>query len=167
MRSPLSEPVCVAPFVTPCLQTDILDIYLPLLADPSTQTSMNIAQLLAAGVRTDAHRTAVTNWLPPSERLKEIKGKRGWEKPDVARVPSRQGGWVVRALVALLGRKDAKVAAFGLLQLCTELTCLMQLQEAVLYAIACLAEENASVAISLAIPSLENEGMHIFAHLRH
>lgn len=120
-------------------QTDILDIYLPLLADPWTQTSMNIAQLLAAGVRTDAHRTAVTNWLLPSERLKEIKGKRGWEKPDVARVPSRQGGWVVRALVALLGRKDAK------------------LQEAVLYAIACLAEENASVAISLAIPSLENE----------
>lgn len=71
---------------------------------------MFIAQLLASGVRTPAHRTTVAEWVPPVERMKEVKGKRGWEKPDIARSPSMPGGWVIRSLTALLQRKDTKVS---------------------------------------------------------
>jgi armadillo repeat-containing protein 8 len=58
----------------------------------------------------------VTDWLPHSDRIKEVKGKRGWEKPDVAKsdAPSRQGGWAVRALVEFVKGKDVKACAgFG------------------------------------------------------
>ncbi|KAI0929233.1 hypothetical protein AcW1_006226 [Taiwanofungus camphoratus] len=113
-------------------QLEVLDIYLPLLVDPSPQTGSSIAQLLASTVRTQAHRTAVSEWLPPTERIKEVKGKRGWEKPDAANSPSRQGGWVARSLTALLQRRDSKF------------------QEAALSAIACLAHDNPTVAAKLA-----------------
>jgi hypothetical protein len=43
--------------------------------------------------------------------MKEIKGKRGWEKPDMTNMnaPSRQGGWVARNLTGLLRSRDGKV----------------------------------------------------------
>ncbi|KAH9930763.1 ARM repeat-containing protein [Fomitopsis serialis] len=120
-------------------QVDILDIYLPLLTEPSLQTSTPIAQLLGSAVRNEEHQAAVADWLPPVERLKEVKGKRGWEKLDATKSPSRQGGWVTRQLTALLQRKDSKV------------------QEAVLGAVACLARDNPTVAAGLAKASPDRE----------
>ncbi|EIW84663.1 ARM repeat-containing protein [Coniophora puteana RWD-64-598 SS2] len=115
------------------LDFDCLDIYLPLLTDKSTQTVTAIAQLIGAVVRCDAHRTLVTDWLPPAERLKEVKGKRGWERSDILHStgPARQGGWVVRHLIALVNGRDTK------------------LQEAALGAIAALAQGNPTVATAL------------------
>ncbi|KIP08711.1 hypothetical protein PHLGIDRAFT_103862 [Phlebiopsis gigantea 11061_1 CR5-6] len=66
------------------------------------------------------------------ERHKEIKGKRGWEKMETAKSPSRSGGWAARQLSALLKRKDVKV------------------QEAALSALSSLARDNPSVAVKLA-----------------
>ena len=93
---------------------EYLDIYLPLLIDTSTQTSTSIAQLLASAVRTAEHRSIVTDWLPSSDRIKEVKGKRGWEKPDTTngKAPGRLGGWVARNLVGLLKSKDIKVCVY-------------------------------------------------------
>lgn len=114
-------------------EVDCLNIYLPLLADPSSQTNIAIAQLISTTVRSDAHRNAVTEWLPPAERSREIKGRRGWEKKEMANSSSsaRQGGWVVRILVNFLQKKDLK------------------LQEAALGAISSLAMENPVVAGTL------------------
>lgn len=79
--------------------------------DTSPQTSTSIAQLLASAVRSEAHREAIASWLPAADRLKEIKGKRGWEKPATnSNAPSRQGGWVARNLTALLRSRDGKVS---------------------------------------------------------
>ncbi|OCH93874.1 ARM repeat-containing protein [Obba rivulosa] len=113
-------------------QSAALDVLLPLLCDPNPQVIISAAQFVASAVRTQAHRAAVSEWLPPSERTKEIKGKRGWEKPGVTKSPSRQGGWVVRVLTSLLHRNNAK------------------LQEAALSALASLAKDNQSVALTLA-----------------
>ena len=43
--------------------------------------------------------------------MKEVKGKRGWEKPDTtnSNAPGRQGGWVARNLINLLRTRDIKV----------------------------------------------------------
>ena len=70
-----------------------------------------IAQLLAFAVRIPKHRVAVTGWLPPAERVKENKGKRGWEVSALvdANSPGRQGGWVVRRLTAMLRSRDFAV----------------------------------------------------------
>ncbi|KAF4608317.1 hypothetical protein EYR40_000661 [Pleurotus pulmonarius] len=113
-----------------------LDVYLPMLVDSSPQTSVSIAQLLASAVRTAEHRDAITDWLPPADRIKESKGKRGWEKPAVvnSNAPSRQGGWVARNLAALLRSRDSK------------------LQEAALYALSALSKDNDKIAMLLARP---------------
>src|ERR1700722_1865160 len=81
-----------------------LDTYLVLLVDTSPQTSTSIAYLLSAAIRNQAHRRTIANWLPRSDRMKEAKGKHGWEKPDTTNVnaPGRQGGWVVRNLTIFL-----------------------------------------------------------------
>jgi hypothetical protein len=112
---------------------DCLNIFLPLLADPSSQTNIAIAQLISTTVRSEAHRNAVIEWLPPAERSKEIKGRRGWEKKEMVNSssPARQGGWVVRLLVNFLQKKDIK------------------LQEAALSALSSLAMENTVVATTL------------------
>ncbi|KAJ7036154.1 ARM repeat-containing protein [Mycena alexandri] len=122
-------------------QPESLDLYLPLLLDPSARVS--IARLLAFAVRNAEHRTAVATWLPPEDRLKEVKTKRGWEKTVASpNAPSRQGGWVCRNLTALIGSKDAK------------------LQEAALWGLASIAKDNANVAAALSktpvdrVPSL-------------
>ncbi|KAJ8522891.1 hypothetical protein ONZ45_g602 [Pleurotus djamor] len=109
-----------------------LDVYLPLL-DSTPQLSISIAQLISSAVRTPEHRNIITEWLPPSDRMKESKGKRGWEKPTAvnSNAPSRQGGWVARSLTALLRSRDSK------------------LQEATLYALASLAKDNDKVAVLL------------------
>lgn len=94
-------------------QIDALDIYLPLLADSSTQVCIAIAQLLASSLRVRTYRLAVSEWLPQSERHKEVKGKRGWEKTESVKSPSRSGGWAARQLSVLLHRKDVKVFIYS------------------------------------------------------
>ncbi|KAH8106958.1 ARM repeat-containing protein [Cristinia sonorae] len=106
-------------------EVEALDVYLPLLEDHSSYASSSTAQLLGAALRSQPHRLAVTNWQPPAERAKEVKGKRGWEKADLKKQTSC---WAVRQLVVLLQKKDVK------------------LQEAALYALAALAKGNRSVA---------------------
>ncbi|KAI0318921.1 ARM repeat-containing protein [Amylostereum chailletii] len=123
-------------------QRDRLDIYLPLLADPSPQTSVSIAQLLGSTLRTPSYRTAVAEWIPPAERGKEPRTpRRGWEKRDTTSVGARQGGWVARSLTTLVCSKDAK------------------LQEAALSALAALAQENYDMASTLAKPSVNAYGV--------
>ncbi|KAJ3526622.1 hypothetical protein NM688_g8238 [Phlebia brevispora] len=113
-------------------ELDALDIYLPLLADSSSQISTSIAQLLASTLRLQPYRTAVSEWIPPNERHKEVRAKRGWEKAEPINPSNKQGGWVAKQLIALLQRKD------------------MKLQEAVLSAMGSLAQDNPSVATKLA-----------------
>ncbi|GLB39316.1 putative ARM repeat-containing protein [Lyophyllum shimeji] len=123
-------------------QLEALDTLLPLLADPgsSPHTATSIAQLLASAIRARHHRTTVSEWLPPPDRAKEVKTRRGWEKTSAVTVgPARQGGWVARQLTALLKSRDVK------------------LQEAALNALAALAKENPDVANALAKPSLDRE----------
>ena len=85
---------------------------LPLLESSTPAIRLYIAQLLAFGVRIPKHRTAVTDWLPPADRMKEHKGKRGWEVTALidANSPGRQGGWVMRQLAGMLNSKDFVVS---------------------------------------------------------
>ncbi|KAJ7231249.1 armadillo-type protein [Mycena rebaudengoi] len=137
-------------------QTDSLDLYLPLLLTSShpqahTAPAACIAHLLAATLRTPAHRRAVADWLPPADRAlpatpptptaapkrgweTTTPSKRGWEKPQPGTAQPPHQGWVVRALVALLGGRDAK------------------LQESALSALAALARDNPPVAAGLLVP---------------
>lgn len=86
-------------------------MYLPLLESPTPMIKLYVAQLLAFAVRVPKHRVVVTDWLPPAERVKESKGKRGWEVSALidANSPGRQGGWVMRSLAAMLRSKDFAV----------------------------------------------------------
>jgi hypothetical protein len=92
-------------------QVSSLDVWLHFLVSSSTQVSISIAWILASCVRNQRHRDAVTQWLPPADRSKETKGKRGWERPDVgnSNAPGRGGGWLARNLGSLYKRKDLKV----------------------------------------------------------
>ncbi|KAI0306232.1 ARM repeat-containing protein [Multifurca ochricompacta] len=116
-------------------QIEVLDLYLPLLTDSSTQASMSIAQLLGAALRAPSHRTTVAEWVPSAERSRETsRGRRRWERPE-AIAPAQSGnggGWVARHLTTLLRSRDVKV------------------QEAALNALAALAKDNHDVAIHLA-----------------
>ncbi|KAI0064492.1 ARM repeat-containing protein [Artomyces pyxidatus] len=124
-------------------QVEVLDIYLPLLVDPSPQTSMSIAQLLGAALRTQNHRAAVAEWTPPADRSKEVRGRRRWEKPDttVPGASGKQGGWAARTLTSLLRSRDSKV------------------QEAALSALAALAKDNYEVAATLAKGIVDRSGV--------
>ncbi|TBU35602.1 ARM repeat-containing protein [Dichomitus squalens] len=113
-------------------QPEVLDVYIPLLVDPSAQVSAAMAQLVASAVRDASHRIRISEWSPLVERSVETKGKRGWEKRDPTKSPSRLGGWIARTLATLLYRKDVK------------------LQEAALSALAALAKDNETLAIRLA-----------------
>ncbi|KAI0636599.1 ARM repeat-containing protein [Trametes polyzona] len=113
-------------------QPEVLDVYIPLLLDPSPQVNTAIAQLLYVAVRSPEHRVSVQEWCPPAERSREAKGKRGWERRDRTTSPSRHGGWMARTLTTLLQRKDVK------------------LQEAVLAALACLVKDSEGLARRLA-----------------
>ncbi|KAJ8496841.1 hypothetical protein ONZ51_g884 [Trametes cubensis] len=113
-------------------QPEILDVYIPLLTDPSPAVSTAIAQLLSVAVRNAEHRARVHEWCPPAERTREAKGKRGWERRDPTTSPSRHGGWITRTLSSLLRRKDVK------------------LQEAALSALANLVRDSDSQARRLA-----------------
>ena len=78
----------------------------------NNDTITSIAQLIGSSVRTESHRAAITNWTPPSERIKEVKGKRGWEKE---KKPDGVGSWVAKGLVGLLTSRDGKVHFFVLM----------------------------------------------------
>ncbi|KAJ7109549.1 armadillo-type protein [Mycena crocata] len=122
-------------------QTESLDLFLPLLVDPSSQTRISIAQLLGFSVRNAEHRSAVSTWLPHEDRLKEVKTKRGWEKTVAsANAPTRQGGWVCRNLTALIHSRDAK------------------LQEAALWGLATIVKDNATIAGALGKTASDRDG---------
>ncbi|SJL09728.1 uncharacterized protein ARMOST_13109 [Armillaria ostoyae] len=120
-----------------------LDIYLPLLVDPSVQTSTSIALLLGSALRTAEHRTAVAEWLPIADRAREVKTKRGWEKTSTnSSSLHRHGGWAARNLSSLLlTSKDYKY------------------QESLLLALAALCKDNATVAVALTKPIAEKDAL--------
>ncbi|KAH8117383.1 hypothetical protein DFH11DRAFT_1007345 [Phellopilus nigrolimitatus] len=128
-------------------QSQALNVYLPLLASSSPFIRLYISQLLAFAVRVPNHRIAVTDWLPPGERLRESKGKRGWEVSALVDVnsPGRSGGWVIRHLTTMLKSKDFKT------------------QEASLYAIAALVKDNTNIALVLSKSPPENKAYHILS----
>ncbi|KAL5511605.1 hypothetical protein ACEPAH_4822 [Sanghuangporus vaninii] len=123
------------------IRTQALDVFLPLLESPTPMIKLYIAQLLAFGVRIPKHRIAVTDWLPPTERVKESKGKRGWEVAALvdANSPGRQGGWVMRQLAGMLNSKD------------------FVQQEVALYAVATLVKDNQTIALVLSKSSSEQK----------
>ncbi|PFH46706.1 hypothetical protein AMATHDRAFT_154006 [Amanita thiersii Skay4041] len=139
--------------------TDSLDVYLPLLStslsspSTSTPTSTSIAQLLASGIRTEAHRTVISEWLPPADRASNSRAankSRRWEKASItasANSPIRYGGWVAMTLSGLLASRDIK------------------LQEAALSALAALAKDNPSVAIPLTKAPLDREGPSVLSKI--
>jgi len=133
-------------------QDEALGIYLPFLEDPSIRIRTLIAELLAFSVRVKKHRTAVTDWIPPEERTRTSKGKRGWELSALvdAKAPSRQGGWTIRHLISLLKTKESKVV------------------EASLWAICALVQDNPEIALVLAKSPSENRsaiGFHCFTDI--
>jgi hypothetical protein len=133
-------------------QTDVLDVYLPLLEDRSPQIVISIALMLAATLCTQIYRTKVTEWLPPTERAKETKGKRGWERPNLIDLRTKQGGgWVAKRLSTLLRSKDTKVILCHPQTRWSTLTGI-QIQEAALGALGSLAQDNSVVALTLARP---------------
>ncbi|KAG6334987.1 hypothetical protein ID866_4101 [Astraeus odoratus] len=89
--------------------------------EDSSQAALAITQLIGAAVRNGTHRSAVIEWLPPNERQREIKSRRGWEKHDAvhAAATGRHGAWVLRHLIAMIQSKNLKVqeAAFYTFQL--------------------------------------------------
>jgi hypothetical protein len=92
---------------------EVLDVYLPLLEDKSPQIVISIALMLASTLCAQVYRTKVTEWLPPAERAKENKGKRGWERPNLIDPRMKQGGgWVAKRLSTLLQSKDVKVSLY-------------------------------------------------------
>jgi hypothetical protein len=131
------------------LKFNCLNIFLPLLADPSSQINISIAQLIASAVCSEAHRNAVIEWMPPAERSRDIKGRRGWEKTELVNFnsPARQGGWVIRLLINFLKKKDMKVNSSFTTRSKSHAS---QLQEAALGAVSSLAIENTLVATTLA-----------------
>ncbi|KAI0822769.1 ARM repeat-containing protein [Trametes gibbosa] len=122
-------------------QPEVLDVYMPLLLDSSSQVNAAVAQLIYVATRSPEHRATVQEWCPPAERTREAKGKRGWERRETTTSPTRQGGWMVRTLTSLLQRKDIK------------------LQEAVLLALACLTKDSISLARRLAKAPLGTESV--------
>ncbi|KAF8548583.1 ARM repeat-containing protein [Imleria badia] len=126
---------------------DCLDVYLPLLADSSTQTSVAIAQLIGAAVRTEVHRTVVIEWVPRSDRLREVTFRRGWERSGAVHVTTRHGSWVIRTLIAMIQKKDLKACSFA--------------QDAALCAMAALALDNPPVATALARVPTDGAASHL------
>jgi hypothetical protein len=85
-------------------QPNSLDSWLPLVRDSAFYPFLCIA--ISTSVRTPAHRTVLCEWMPPAERSKASKGKRGWETtplspsgPSFSSASASQG-WVIRQLLA-------------------------------------------------------------------
>ncbi|KDR69187.1 hypothetical protein GALMADRAFT_160499 [Galerina marginata CBS 339.88] len=142
------------------LQSESLDIYLPLLLVPAPTTSApqpasvfavatSTAQMLSTTIRSEAHRRSVTEWILPSERQREVKSRRGWEKTSASAASSSP--WVARQLVALLGdsqrERDSKLV------------------EAALSALASLARENPVVAIYLGKSTADRDNVPALANI--
>lgn len=128
----------------PYTQNETLDIYLPLLLPPTSSlpaayaVSTSIAQMLSTTVRSDVYRRAVTEWLPPAERQREVKSRRGWEKTALS--SNYASPWVARQLAALVGDHRREYDS--------------KLVEACLSALAALAKENPVIATYLSKPSV-------------
>ena len=70
-------------------------------SSPILGSAVSVAELLAQSLRVMQYRTAVPKWVPPEDRQKVVKSKRGWEKASAHGVnaPARQGGWITRTLL--------------------------------------------------------------------
>ena len=101
------SPVALNIFSRSC-QLESLDVFLPYLADPSPGISVSICHLLASSLRSSNHRRNVANWMSPSERAFEVKGKRGWEKTETRSHSS--GGWIARTIIELIKKGDMKAS---------------------------------------------------------
>lgn len=94
-----------------------------------------ICTALGAALYNPNLRSTVIEWIPPAERAKEVKGKRGWE----VNAGPRQGGWVYRHLVNIsTNSKDP------------------QSQTAAIAALAALVKDNQPVAATI---RSEQDGM--------
>ncbi|GJJ12063.1 hypothetical protein Clacol_006304 [Clathrus columnatus] len=130
------------------MQISSLDIWLPLLLSSSTQISLSIMWIVGNCVRNQYYRDTLIHWLPSTERPKESKGKRGWEKPDIKiNGPNRGGGWLIRNLYDFIQSKDFKV------------------QEAALTALAALYKDTPSVVTFMRRSLPEGDGLHPFVIL--
>jgi armadillo repeat-containing protein 8 len=106
------------------LQPISLDVWIPFLQDSSLYPLL--CTTIASSIRTTAHRNAVCDWLPPAERAKASKGKRGWEKRPSVTSPTTSSSaipfsplvapshsWVLRHLllaVTTQGGSASKIA---------------------------------------------------------
>ncbi|KAF8498328.1 ARM repeat-containing protein [Gautieria morchelliformis] len=124
-------------------QVSSMDVWLPFLLSSATQVSISIAWVVASCVRHQRHRDAAIQWLPPADRSKETKGKRGWERPDIgnSNAPGRGGGWLVRNIIELYRCKDFKV------------------QEAALSALAAVIKDSRSVVSVLRRPHTSEDAL--------
>jgi len=116
---------------------DSLDIWIPLLLDQTMQPFL--MGTIGNGLRSSAARQAVGEWVPPAERAKESKGRRGWEKPEVA-AAHRGGGWVCRHLDGVVSGGES------------------QSQVQVLYALMALGKDNPALANVLRV---ETDGEYL------
>lgn len=107
---------------------DSLDTWIPLLQDHTMQPFLMGA--IGNGLRSNGARQAVSEWVPPAERAKEPKGRRGWEKTEVV-AAHRGGGWVCRHLVGVISTGEA------------------QSQVQVLYALMALGKDNPAIGNAL------------------
>ena len=115
---------------------DSLDIWILLLQDHTIRPFLTGA--IGNGLRSTGARQAVGEWVPPAERAKESKGRRGWEKPEIA-AAYRGGGWVCRHLVGVVSTGEA------------------QSQVQVLYALMALGKDNPALGNAL---RAETDGKH-------
>lgn len=109
---------------------DWLDIWIPLLQDRTMQPFLMGA--IGNGLRSNVARQAVCEWVPPAERAKESKGRRGWEKLEVG-AAHRGGGCVCRHLVGVVSAGEA------------------QSQVQVLYALMALGKDNPTLGNALRV----------------
>ncbi|KAF9053450.1 hypothetical protein BJ165DRAFT_1591247 [Panaeolus papilionaceus] len=119
------------------LQLEALDIYLPLLAIGSGSHAIitSTAYMISSIIRSPVHRRLMTEWVPPHERQREIKSRRGWEKAAAVGGPGAGIPWVAKRLldvVLMAPQGDAKVI------------------EAALLALSSLAKENPPIASFIA-----------------
>ncbi|KAI0029217.1 ARM repeat-containing protein [Vararia minispora EC-137] len=137
--SPVREDAKIA--LDSIFRREALDVFLPFLLNPHAPTCVCIAQLLGSSLRLKEYRHALSEWVPPSERSRDVRPRRGWERRDPSVSGGRQGGWVARSLTSLIQRKDVK------------------LQEAALNALAALAKDNQEVAVMLSKSTVDAYGM--------
>ncbi|PPQ80190.1 hypothetical protein CVT24_006586, partial [Panaeolus cyanescens] len=133
------------------LQPEAMDIYLPLIVIGSTSSAIitSTASMIASIIRSPLHRRLMTEWVPPTERQREIKSRRGWEKAAAVGGPGATIPWVAKKLLDVVfhaPQTDVKTI------------------EAALLALSSLAKENPSIASFIA-KSADRESVPPLTHI--